>query len=251
MSLHFITSKLLEPKRHGFFTRKNGFSKNSFRSLNCGLNSRDDKTRVVKNRHLIEKTLGIEQGNLVFLNQKHTSRVVVLENNSPPTIEADGMVTQQKGLGLAILTADCQPIFFLDPGNGITGAIHAGWKGTLKGVIRNAIWEMISLGSDVKNIRVVVGPSISKANYEFGKDLRDEFVDNIPASETCFSQISDHKYLFDLMGLSHILLLKEGIKQVEFIGLCTYQNESWFFSCRRSFHRNEPGFGLNASVIVT
>ncbi|MDE2738646.1 MAG: peptidoglycan editing factor PgeF, partial [Paracoccaceae bacterium] len=187
----------------------------------------------------------------VFLNQKHTSRMVVLESNSAPTFEADGMVTQQKGLGLAMLTADCQPIFFLDPRNGITGAIHAGWKGTLKGVIRNAIREMISLGSDVKDIRVVVGPSISKANYEFGKDLRDEFVDNIPASERCFSQISDQKYLFDLMGLSRILLLKEGIKQVEFIDLCTYQNESWFFSCRRSFHRNEPGFGLNASVIVT
>ncbi|MCY4100777.1 MAG: peptidoglycan editing factor PgeF [Rhodobacteraceae bacterium] len=251
MSPHYITSKLLEPKRHGFFTRKNGVSKNPFQSLNCGLNSHDDKTRVVKNRHLIEKTLGIEQGNLVFLNQKHTSRVVILESNSTPTFEADGMVTQQKGLGLAILTADCQPIFFLDPGNGITGAIHAGWKGTLKGVIGNAIREMISLGSDVKNIRVVVGPSISMVNYEFGKDLRDEFVDNIPASERCFSQISDQKYLFDLMGLSRILLLKEGIKQVEFIDLCTYQNESWFFSCRRSFHRNEPGFGLNASVIVT
>ncbi|MDE2760230.1 MAG: peptidoglycan editing factor PgeF [Paracoccaceae bacterium] len=251
MSPHFITSKLLEPKKHGFFTRKNGFSKNPFQSLNCGLNSRDDKTRVVKNRLLIEKTLGIEQGNLIFLNQKHTSRVIVLENNSPPTFEADGMVTKQKGLGLAILTADCQPIFFLDLGKGIIGAIHAGWKGTLKGVIRNVIREMISQGADVKDIRVVVGPSISKENYEFGKDLRDEFVDNIPASETCFSQISDKKYLFDLMGLSHILLLKEGIKQVEFIDLCTYQNESWFFSCRRSFHRKEPGFGLNASVIVT
>ena len=251
MSPHFITSKLLEPKRHGFFTRKNGVSKNPFRSLNCGLKSGDEKIRVAKNRQLIEQALGMEQGNLLFLNQKHSSRVVVLENNSPPTFEADGMVTQQKGLGLAILTADCQPIFFLDPQNGITGAIHAGWKGTLKGIIGNAIREMISLGSDVKDIRVVVGPSITKANYEFGKDLRDEFVDNIPASEMCFSQISDQKYLFDLMGLSHILLLNEGIKQVEFIGLCTYQNESWFFSCRRSFHRNKPGLGLNASVIVT
>ncbi len=251
MPLHFITSKLLEPKRHGFFTRKGGFSKKPFRNLNCGLNSCDDKTSVVKNRHLIEKTLGIKQGNLVFLNQKHTSRVVVLKNNCQPTFEADGMVTQQKGLGLAILTADCQPIFLLDPENGITGAIHAGWKGTFKGIISNAIREMISLGSDVKDIRVAVGPSISKTNYEFSKDLRDEFVDNIPASETCFSQISGQKYLFDLMGLSHILLIKEGIKQVEFIDLCTYQNESWFFSCRRSFHRNESGFGLNASVIVS
>ena len=247
----YISSKALEPKRHGFFTRMGGFSSNEFQSLNCGLNARDDQDKVRLNRSLVEKTLGIERGNLVFLKQKHTSRVIVLENNIPPAIEADGMVTRKKGLGLGILTADCQPIILSDPTAGITGAIHAGWKGTLKGIIGSAIHEMISLGSDRQNIRVVIGPAISQANYEFGNDLRDLFVNTYPESKSCFRKLTAHSYLFDLVGLSRRLFQMEGINQVEIIGLCTYQNESWFFSNRRSFHRQESGFGLNASVIVS
>lgn len=247
----YVSSKSLEPFRHGFFTRKGGFSKNEFRSLNCGLNPKDNKDLVQDNRSLVGRTLGIESKNLIFLNQKHTSRVVVLENNIPPTIEADGMVTKMNGLGLGILTADCQPIFLLDPKSGITAAIHAGWKSTLKGIIGSTIHEMTCLGSNRKDIRVVIGPSISKAKYEFGSDLREVFIDSIPESESCFSKLTENTYLFDLSGLSHILFDREDIKQVEIIGLCTYQNESWFFSCRRSFHRKEPVFGLNASVIVS
>lgn len=245
----YISSKTLETMRHGFFTRMGGHSKKEFQSLNCGLKSSDDKENVLKNRALVEKTLGIEPGNLVFLNQKHTSRIVILESNMPPSFEADGMVTNKQGLGLGILTADCQPIFLSDPKSGIIGAIHAGWKGTLNGIIGTVIREMVTLGSDRKDIRVVIGPSISKTNYEFGNDLREMFVDKIPESENCFSKFTDHTYLFDLVGLSRILIVKEGINQVEVIGLCTYQNESWFFSNRRSFHRKEPKFGLNASVI--
>ena len=251
MSPSYISSNSLEPNRHGFFTRMGGVSKNEFTSLNCGLNSSDDKENVLMNRSMVGKTLGIEQGNLVFLNQKHTSRVIVLKNNNSPTFEADGMVTRKKGLGLGILTADCQPIFLSDPKSGITGAIHAGWKGTLKGIIRSVIHEMTTLGSDLQDIRVVIGPSISKANYEFGNDLRELFVNNIPESASCFRKLTAHSYLFDLVGLSRALFVKEGINQVEIIDLCTYQKESWFFSNRRSFHRKEPCFGLNASVIVS
>ncbi len=246
-----FTSKSLAPRRHGFFTRLGGISSNEFQSLNCGLNSKDLKENVLTNRSRIANTLGIEHGNLLFLNQKHTTRIVVLEDNCPPELEADGMVTTRQGLGLGILTADCQPILLSEAKSGVTGAIHAGWKGTLKGIIGSVLDEMTRLGADRHNIRAVIGPAISKGNYEFGRDLRDKFVDNMPESEHFFDNYTAHTFLFDLVGFSRNLFLKEEVNQVEIIDLCTYQNEAWFFSCRRSFHNNAKSFGLNASVIVS
>ena len=110
--------KILHPKlefnnvRYGFFTRKGGYSKYPYDSLNCSLNVKDNKIDVNKNLMLVCNDLKLTK--LIKLNQVHSSKVFVINSKDHQinNIEADGLVTNLKGIGLSILGADCAPILF-------------------------------------------------------------------------------------------------------------------------------------------
>ncbi len=251
MTPEYYTSTGLEPYRHGFFTRKGGVSIGTFHSLNCGVCGDDLRENGLQNRSIIAQKLGHADKSIMFLKQIHSSKVHVVRKPPQNRIEADGVVTDTAGIGIGILTADCQPIILSDPESNVVGAVHAGWRGTLDGVIQNVITVMSSLGARRENVRGAIGPSISQKNYEFGGDLRQKFVKRYPYSEPHFQQTTGDRYLFNLVALTKDIFADEGIDQVEVIGLCTYDHEELFFSCRRSAHRNERSFGLNGSVIFT
>ncbi len=116
--------------RHAFFTRVGGVSEGLYASLNGGLGSQDAPERVAENRARMCARLGLPPDRLVSLYQIHSAEVVTIE--APFAAErpkADAMVTRVPGLALGIATADCGPILFADPENGVVGAAHAGWKG--------------------------------------------------------------------------------------------------------------------------
>ena len=107
-----IKNKILHPKlefseiTHGFFTRKGGYSKSPYNSLNCSFNVKDNESDVKKNLTLICNELKLEK--LIKLNQIHSSKVIVVKNKDDKinNIEADGLVTKLKGVGLSVLGAD-------------------------------------------------------------------------------------------------------------------------------------------------
>ena len=112
--------KILHPKldfsdiTYGFFTRNGGCSKSPYKSLNCSFNVEDNESDVKKNLTLICNDLKLEK--LIRLNQIHSSKVFVVHNkdNIINNIQADGLVTKLKGVGLSVLGADCAPILFYD-----------------------------------------------------------------------------------------------------------------------------------------
>ena len=113
---------------YGFFTRNGGVSESPFDSLNCSLNVSDQKTNIQENLRLVGKELKLDK--IVKLNQTHSSKVHTVINSDDHTkiINADGLVTNLRGVGLSILGADCAPILFYDKMSKTIGACHAGWR---------------------------------------------------------------------------------------------------------------------------
>jgi copper oxidase (laccase) domain-containing protein len=145
--LPFFMSPFLSPysfSRHGFFGRNGGVSTGEFSSLNCGRFKGDADEAVFENRRRVVDALGVSDAKLLFLDQKHTSDVVVLDkpfddhlNGNIPI--ADAIVTGLFNQPIGVQTADCVPVLFLDPKTRLIGAAHAGWKGLSEGILQNTI----------------------------------------------------------------------------------------------------------------
>ncbi|TCP90276.1 hypothetical protein C8J31_101111 [Rhizobium sp. PP-CC-2G-626] len=235
---------------HGFFTRKGGVSQGIYKGLNVGLGSRDDRGHVEENRARVAAWFGQSVARLATVHQIHSPDVVTIGNDYDGTrSEADALVTATPGIVLGVLSADCGPILFADPGAGVVGAAHAGWKGALTGVLESTISAMIALGATRETIIACLGPSIGPDNYEVGP----EFVERFLAHDVGYARFftpstrADHA-MFDLPGLTVARLLAAGVK-AEKLGLCTYEDEARFFSYRRTTHRSEPDYGRQISAI--
>ncbi|MGQ0610468.1 MAG: peptidoglycan editing factor PgeF [Paracoccaceae bacterium] len=248
MMLEILTSDAL-PVRHGFFTRMGGASSGVFSGLNCGVGSSDQAEIVNINRSRVAAALDLAPGDLVTLHQVHSAEVVRVDGPLPGRPRADAMVSAVPGIGLGILTADCQPVLFCDPQAGVIGAAHAGWRGARDGVLEATLAAMADLGARPENTRAVIGPTISQRAYEVGQEFFDSFRDDDPASVRFFANGSGGKYLFDLPGYGLSRLRAAGVVQAEWTGHCTYSDAGRFFSYRRSTHAREADYGRLISVI--
>lgn len=246
--LEILTSDAL-PVRHGFFTRRGGASSGIFAGLNCGVGSSDQAEIVEINRARVVAALDLAPGQLVSLHQVHSAEVVRVDGPLPGRLRADAMVSAVPGIGLGILTADCQPVLFCDPLSGVIGAAHAGWRGARDGVLEATLAAMIGLGARPESTRAVIGPTISQRAYEVGQEFFDSFRDDDPASVRFFANGAPGKYHFDLPGYGLARLRAAGIGQAEWTGHCTYSDAGRFFSYRRSTHAGEQDYGRLISVI--
>jgi len=250
----FFSKKLkkFENIKHCFFSRKNGFSKGHYSSLNCGLGSGDEKRNVLKNLNLVSKKIGCKDEALITLNQIHSNKVVYFENESSikNKLPGDAIVTKIKNVAIGILTADCAPILLYDHSKKIIGCIHSGWKGALNGVIRNTVKKFRELNSNIDNLVAVVGPCIGKENYEVKNDFYEKFVKRKPKYEYFFNKISYNKYIFDLRGFINNKISDLNIKNIENIEMDTFTAREIFYSYRRSCLNNEKDYGRCVSVIL-
>ncbi len=251
MTLEIITSDSLSPVHHGFFTRKGGASSGVFHGLNCGAGSSDQSDIVQINRDRVAKSMDVADHSLVFVHQIHSAEVVTVTNPMEPKAprpRADAMVTNQPGLALAILTADCQPVLFADPKAGVVGAAHAGWRGALDGILENTVDAMIALGASRDNITAVVGPSISQRAYEVGPEFLDAFLMEDQANARFFAGGEGDRMHFDLPAFGLHKLRSAGVN-AEWTRHCTYSDADRFFSYRRATHAKEADYGRLISVI--
>jgi YfiH family protein len=238
--------------RHGFFTRQGGVSGGIYGTLNCGPGSRDEPDDVRRNRALVAVALGVGADLLLTLQQCHTAEAVVVDapwsGNAP---EADGIVTATPGLAIGILTADCAPVLFCDPEARVIGAAHAGWRGALSGIVGATVAAMEQLGARRERISAAIGPAISQKAYEVGADYQASFLAEAPESGGFFAtDESSGEPHFDLAGYVSERLAGAGVAVVTDLGLCTYCDETRFFSYRRSQHHGEPDYGRQISAIV-
>ncbi len=251
----------IETIRHAFFTRRGGVSGGLYRSLNCGPGSGDEDARVTENRARAAAHLGAAESSLMTLYQVHGRETfVAAPDNAEPAARraaagdgprADALVTRTPGLALGILTADCAPILACDPEAGVIGAIHAGWKGALQGVVASAVGAMVELGAKPGGIVAVIGPCIGPRSYEVGPEFPELFLDHDQDNRRFFAPAPrDGHHLFDLAGFAGAELARAGVTKITGIGRDTFAEEHDFFSYRRGQHGGEPDYGRMLSAIT-
>lgn len=248
-ALEILTSRALRPVRHGFFTRKGGASSGIFAGLNCGQGSSDMAEVVEINRSRVAEAMEVDPSRLVTLNQIHSTQVAVLDSVPERRLPADAMVTATPGIVLGILTADCQPVLFADHKAGVIGAAHAGWRGTLDGVLEATLDAMETLGARRQDTVAVIGPTISQAAYEVGQEFLDRFMSEDPMLSRFFVNGQGGRYMFDLPAYGLHRLREAGIGAAEWTRHCTYSDEARFYSYRRTTHRSEADYGRLISAI--
>ncbi|MEK6637399.1 MAG: peptidoglycan editing factor PgeF [Pseudomonadota bacterium] len=235
---------------HGFLGRRGGVSGGLYASLNVGLGSDDDRAAVIENRRRAMDAV-LPGARLVSVHQVHSAEVVTARVPWPDDARphADGVVTDQPGLLLGILTADCVPVLFADVERGVVGAAHAGWKGALAGVTDNVITAMVALGARRDSVLAAIGPCIGRAAYEVSDDFAKIFEAADSANERFFTGGRAGHHYFDIEAYVIHRLSAAGIDRIDPLGIDTYGNRSHFFSYRRTCHAQERDYGRQISLI--
>ncbi|WP_175868986.1 peptidoglycan editing factor PgeF [Bartonella gabonensis] len=216
--------------KHGFFTRQEN---------------------IAQNRILIADYFAVEAQNFITVKQIHSSDVVVVNQafiGAPP--KADALVTTTLGLVIGILTADCGPILFADPQAGVIAATHAGWRGSLNGIIEKTIAVMEKQGAKRQSITAVLGPCIGPCHYEVTSEFYNQFIERHSKFQKYFLKTETINHFHFNLWAFILNKLKEAGINASCLELCTYQDEQHFFSYRRAIHRNEPDDGRQISAIM-
>jgi polyphenol oxidase len=250
-----LTSLLLSSApgiRHAFFTREGGVSEGIYAGLNGGLGSNDAPERVQENRRRMAEMVGVAPSHFLSLHQVHSpDALVVTEPWSSPRPKADAMVTKVPGISLGVTAADCAPVLLVDPRAQVIGAAHAGWKGALTGVLESTLDAMEGIGAHRDDVIVALGPMIRQRNYEVGMEFVERFEQADADNVRFFASASRNGHaMFDLGGFIHNRLTRAGVLMTEDLDLCTYADETSFYSYRRSVHRKEPDYGRHVHAIV-
>ncbi len=248
----FASNKLKKQKeiKHFFFSRKGGFSKGIYESLNCGLGSKDSKLKVKKNLKYVAEKLQIKENNLKLMYQTHSNKVSIItrKNLRKKRFSSDAIITKLKGIGIGVVTADCVPILIYEKKKKIIGCIHAGWRGAFSGIIENTIKKIKRINSNNKII-ASIGPCIGKKNYEVDLKFYRKFINQSKKNKIYFSSSSKNKKLFDLRRYVFDKLKKLNI-EIDNLKYDTFQDKNNFFSYRRSKKLKELDYGRTISAIV-
>ena len=192
---------------HAFSTRRGGTAGGYAPGLNLGFTANEPRARVERHRRRLFAALSAGEFALASLRQIHSAHVYLVERDSGGGLEyhpagcafpdrpnqplppGDSLVTAQPGILLSIRTADCLPVFLVDPQHRAIAAVHAGWRGALARVIENTLGEMRRLmGSRPAQMRAALGPSIRACCYEVGEEVVEAFVARYPRGESFFIQ---------------------------------------------------------------
>ena len=158
--------------------------------------------------------------------QIHSSIVVFAGRRYQGGKKGDAIVTDSKNLWVGVLTADCYSIFVI--AKKMVAAVHAGWRGTLKGITFKTI-KYIQTFSEVE--KVIIGPGICRNCYEVGYDVFKLFPKTVQSK--VFTDKADGKFLLDLKEANMIQIRSAGIKVVEDLNFCTVCNNDRFYSYRK------------------
>ena len=241
----------IENLKHGFFNSVGGYSKNIYKSLNCGPGSKDKRLNIKKNLQIVRKKISTKAKNICLLSQYHSNKFIYIDEkykkkNKP---KADAIITNQKYLPIAVLTADCAPILIYEKKNKMIAAIHVGWKGAFKGIINKVIKFMIKKGCKPENMTAVIGPTISIKNYEVKENFKKKFIQKDKKNSLFFTN-NKQKLYFNLTKYIHSSLKVIKIKHIDILKIDTFDIKNKFFSARRALKLKHNDYGRNISIIM-
>jgi YfiH family protein len=213
-------------------------SDSSIPGLNLGLNTDEKAAVVLHNRSLLTQHIDITASQIAYATQVHKTEVQVVQQGGIYE-NTDGLATNRSGLALAIQVADCACVFLGDSKNKVIGAAHAGWRGAVKGILPNTIFEMVQLGAQVDCIQAFVSPCISLNNFEVGEEVASQFPDYF-VHRTGFA-----KPHVDLKAFIKHQLMQAGIESAHILvdNHCTIENEN-FYSYRRQKEKSGRMMGI-------
>lgn len=219
---------------HGFSTRHGGISPEPFGSLNLG-GSEDSAENISANRNLALDELGISIEQVSYLNQIHSNIVCQAQ---PGKQTGDALVTNQKGIAIAVGAADCYPVLFYDDVNQVIGAAHCGWRGTVAKIIANTIDEMKQLGAETQYIKIAIGQGISCANYEVSEEVIEQF------KTAGFTSSCWEGRQLNLLEANKFVALESSILPENIWAMNRCTTESDFFSYRRDNGKTGRMWGI-------
>jgi len=221
---------------YGFFSKEGGCSKGNYDSLNCSKSSGDNKKLVTTNINIAKKKLGLEDSKLKLIRQIHSNKVEIIDQkNLNEKIVADGSITKNKNIALAIITADCAPIFIFDLDCSFICCLHIGWKGCLNNIVKIAVKIFAKITNH--ELIAIVGPCLSRENFEVEEKFKDVFITQNLHYENFFTiKSNQQKPHFDMRGLINYQLQSCSVNKISNVDIDTYSNKHLFFSHRRSSH---------------
>jgi YfiH family protein len=270
--------------RHGFSTRYGGVSTAyGGNTLNLGWTNEDDSRLVAENRRRFVNAVAEDSNDgdlaLIYLRQIHSATIHRITDQagalSTPegkaVLEGDGLMTDLPGLLLGVGTADCVPVLVIDVKRRIVAAFHAGWRGTIAGIVQKGIAKMrVEYESQPEDLVAAVGPSIGPCCYSVGGEMQTEFVSKFPYADELFRKKSqseafkttrsedrtyssptghsearnaETKIYLDLWEANRKQLVDTGLKeaQITVIGECTACARNADGTMRYFSHRAERG----------
>ncbi len=252
------------PLPHGFSAKAGGVSTHPYTAtLNLAM-GREDSDEIVR-ENIARFARAIEPGcgadDAVCAPQIHSAivRKVGVENRGegvtrPALSSGDGFVTDEAGVLIFVRVADCTPILlagYKADKSPVIAAVHAGWRGTAKGIAASAVEAMVELGCERDSIHAAIGPHIGSCCYEVGADLYDEVAalrgEAFARTYITPSKNREGKFFCDMTGMNRAILCAAGVREdaIDVSPDCTFCQSGTYYSHRKTAgKRGAMGAGI-------
>ena len=234
-------------------TRHGGVSEGNYGTFNVNVYCGDNPDHIAQNRRALCKLLHIKTDRLVMPHQVHGTGITQISKTffllsedirRSVTEGIDALITNVPGVCIGVSTADCIPIIIYDPEHHAAGVVHSGWRGTVANIAEAAVASMIrSYHSKPERLLAVIGPGISRGNFEVGDEVYNSFASaNYPMDAIA---VREEKWHIDLPKCCQMQLEAVGIPSANICmtDICTYDQTDDFFSARR--------LGIDSGRILT
>ena len=230
-----MKTDILEGLTHYFTTRE------------CPIKSKEPEMQniIQENRKMFCEELGITQENFIYPEQRHTDTVAVAELGKTYYPEADALILTNHEQAVFLNFADCTPLIAYDKKQNIGAVIHAGWKGTVGRIGTKTILKMMDdFNTDIRDVRVAIGPAISVCCYEVKEDVFNMSMVSVKNNKGLY-EIRDGKIYVNLKEINKRQLEELGVKYIDVCPYCTTCNNDLFYS-----YRKEGGTTNRHSAII-
>jgi YfiH family protein len=225
---------------HGVMTRLGGVSQGPFDSLNVGGTVGDDNAAVQINIQRSYEALDLDGTAACTVWQIHSADVIIAETRSPGRrwlTRADGIVTDRPNVPLSMRFADCLPILLYDPAHHAIGLAHAGWRGTVSGVVKNTLNTMqVAYGTQPADVEAAIGPGIGPDKFQVGPEVVNAVESTFGAIDDLVRYADDGSAYLNLWEANALALTRAGVHKIEIARMCTASRTDEFYS-----HRAEKG----------
>lgn len=186
---------------------------------------------------------------LFLPRQYHSADAIYLSQSTPAAARADAVITDQAGQAVGVRTADCVPVLFHAPG--WVGAAHAGWRGSLLGILEATVALFGDHGVPASELRCAIGPALRSPLFEVREDLKNAVTGRFGDAERFFTPTDDMHWDYDHISFVRWRLMAAGLSadQIDDIGGNTLEKPDVWFSHRAGVQSGTPETGRNISAI--